>query len=69
MIALPLSIPAGWVMVKGLGEALELDIVYHYTLNGAANWFIIITILAIFASVFPVLRAMRISVRENLAYQ
>lgn len=69
LIALPLSIPAGWVMVKGLGEALELDIVFHYTLNGALYWFMIITILAILASIFPVLRAMRISVRENLAYQ
>lgn len=69
LIALPLSLPAGWVMVKGLGEALELDLVYHYTTSGALSWFIIITILAFLASILPVLRAMRISVRENLAYQ
>jgi len=69
LIALPLSIPAGWVMVRGLGEAADIDLVYHYTTSGALRWFIIVTILAILASVLPVLRAMRISVRENLAYQ
>jgi putative ABC transport system permease protein len=69
LIALPLSIPFGWIMVKGLGAALELDIVFHYTTSGAMSWFIIITILAILASLIPVFRAMRISVRENLAYQ
>jgi putative ABC transport system permease protein len=69
LIALPLSIPAGWVMVRGLGEAADIDLVYHYTTSGALNWFMIVTVLAILASVLPVLRAMRISVRENLAYQ
>jgi putative ABC transport system permease protein len=69
LIALPLSIPFGWIMVKGLGQAIELDIVFHYTTSGALSWLIIITVLAILASLIPVFRAMRISVRENLAYQ
>jgi len=69
LIALPLSIPAGWVMVKGLGQAAEIDLVFHYTTSGVLSWFIIVTILALVASLIPVLRAMRISVRENLAYQ
>jgi hypothetical protein len=56
-------------MVKGLGEAAEIDLVFHYTTSGVLSWFIIVTIIAIGASLFPVMSAMRISVRENLAYQ
>lgn len=69
LIALPLSIPAGQVMVKALGAAFQLDIVYQYTPRGAIMWLGIITILSILASWLPALGATRISVRESLAYQ
>jgi putative ABC transport system permease protein len=69
LIALPLSIPAGQLMVKALGAAFQLDIVYQYTPRGAIMWLVIITILSIFASWLPAFGATRISVRESLAYQ
>jgi putative ABC transport system permease protein len=69
LIALPLSLPAGQLMVKALGAAFQLDIVYQYTPRGAIMWLIIITILSIFASWLPAFGATRISVRESLAYQ
>ena len=69
LIALPLSMPAGRVMVQALGAAFNLDIVYKYTPNGAILWLIIITILSIIASWLPARSATRISVRESLAYQ
>jgi putative ABC transport system permease protein len=69
LIALPLSLPAGQAMANILGQAFQLDIVYHYTPAGAVLWLIIITILSILASWLPARSATRISVRESLAYQ
>ena len=69
LIALPLSIPAGRVMVQALGSAFNLDIVYKFTPYGPILWFGIITVLSMFASGLPARGATRISVRESLAYQ
>lgn len=69
LIATPLSIPTGQVMVKAFGTAFKLDIVYKFTPFGIIVWFVIITILSILASWLPAVGASRISVRESLAYQ
>jgi putative ABC transport system permease protein len=69
LIALPISVPAGRLMAQTMGNAFQLDMVYHYTPMGAVLWFVIITILSILASWFPARGATRISVRESLAYQ
>jgi putative ABC transport system permease protein len=68
LIALPLTPPAGQLMVEGLGAALGSAIVYKYTPTGATLWLIIITILSIIASLLPARNALRVSVRESLAY-
>ena len=68
VIALPLSIPAGRLMTAGLGAALNGEIVYKYTFNGALYWLGIIIVLSVVASWFPARGATRISVRESLAY-
>lgn len=69
LIAVPLSLPAGELMLGGLAGALNLGLVYHYTPRGAVLWLVIITILSVVASYFPARGATRISVRESLAYQ
>jgi putative ABC transport system permease protein len=69
LIALPLGLPAGQLMLRGLGAAIGFDLVYNYTPTGAIYWLFIITILSVIASWFPARRATRISVRESLAYQ
>ncbi len=69
LIAFPLSIPAGRAMVAALSNAFGFDMSYHYTLTGAILWFIVITILSVFASWLPARGASKISVRESLAYQ
>jgi putative ABC transport system permease protein len=69
VIALPLSIPAGYGMTKALGAAVNGEIVFHYTPTGAVYWLAIITVLAIAASWLPAQGATRVSVRESLAYQ
>jgi putative ABC transport system permease protein len=69
LIALPLSIPAGYAMTQAMGVALQTEIVYRYTPVGAFYWLGIIVVLSIVASWFPARGATRISVRESLAYQ
>lgn len=69
LIALPLSIPAGRLMARGLSTALDVELVYRQTLTGALLWLAIITVLAVAASWLPALSAIRISVRESLVYE
>jgi putative ABC transport system permease protein len=69
LIAWPLSLPAGQLMVGGLSTALGSQLVYQYTPTGPLVWLGIITILAIAASGLPARAASRISVRECLAYE
>jgi putative ABC transport system permease protein len=68
VIALPLSVPAGYVMVKALAAAIQGEIVYRYTPTGALYWLGIITVLSVAASWLPARSATRISVRDSLAY-
>ncbi len=69
LIALPLGIPASRLMLQGLGVALDFDLVYKYTPTGALYWLVIITVLSVVASLLPARGAMRVSVRESLAYE
>jgi putative ABC transport system permease protein len=68
LLAMPLSIPAGWLMTQTLGAAVNSNLLYQYSLAGALWWLAIITVLAIAASWLPARSATRISVRESLAY-
>jgi putative ABC transport system permease protein len=69
LIAAPLSIPAGYLMTRALGAAVQGEIVYNFTATGALYWLIIITVLSIIASWLPARNATQVSVRESLAYQ
>jgi putative ABC transport system permease protein len=69
LIAWPLSIPAGQLMVNGLSSALGSTMVYRYTPTGPLIWLGIITVLAAAASGLPARAASRVSVRESLAYE
>jgi putative ABC transport system permease protein len=69
LIALPFGLPAGRLMLRGLSAALGLELIYKYTPIGAMFWLVIITILSVVASLLPAREALRISVRESLAYE
>jgi putative ABC transport system permease protein len=69
LIAVPLSIPAGRAMSEAMGLAIGGGMVYKYTPAGAIMWLIAVVVLSLFASWLPVRSAVRISVRESLAYQ
>ncbi|MBK8050616.1 MAG: FtsX-like permease family protein [Anaerolineales bacterium] len=64
LIALPLSIPAGRLLLQGLSAALGGEIVYKYSPVGPMIWLGIITVLAVLASGLPARAASRISVRK-----
>ena len=68
-IAVPLSIPAGRLMTAAIGNAVGNEFVYKFSPTGVLWWLAIIVFLSVFASWFPARSAIRISVRESLAYQ
>lgn len=68
-IAVPLSIPAGRLMTTAIGTAINNEIVYRFSPMGALLWLVIIVVLSVIASWFPARSAIRISVRQSLAYQ
>jgi putative ABC transport system permease protein len=68
LLAIPLSIPGGILMTRALSDAIvAMD--YAFSVPGTLAWLLIVSILAIAASLWPALRATRISVRESLAYE
>jgi putative ABC transport system permease protein len=69
LIAVPLSIPASYLMTQALAAAVQNEIIYYYTPTGAFYWLAIITLLSMAASWLPARGATRVSVRESLAYQ
>jgi putative ABC transport system permease protein len=68
LLAIPLSIPAGQLIIKTLSGVLHIELVYQVSQTGVWYWLVIITILAIIASWFPAQKAAQTSVRESLAY-
>jgi len=70
LIAWPLSIPAAYgLSTRGLSLALNQQLSYNFTPNGALLWLVIIIVLAVIASLLPARKAALVSVRESLAYQ
>ncbi len=68
-IAVPLSIPAGRLMTKAIGNAIGNELVYKFSPSGVLIWLVIILVLSVVASWLPSRSAIRLSVRESLAYQ
>lgn len=65
-----LSIPFSRILSQQVGIALlgsPLD--YTFSINGLILWFIIVTVLAIVASLGPARGASRLTIREVLAYE
>ncbi len=68
LLAVPLSIPGGILFAGALSEAL-MPLEFVFSVPGAFAWLAIVSVLAVAASLWPALRATRISVRESLAYE
>jgi putative ABC transport system permease protein len=68
LLAIPLSFPAGLLVVRVLSAVLNIELVYQVSTAGIGYWLVIITVLAVMASWFPAQKAAQTSVRESLAY-
>ena len=70
LFATPFSYPAARVFSNTIGVALmDLPLDFSYSMEGVGLWFSIVVGLSALASLWPALRATRVSVREALAYE
>lgn len=70
LIGMALAVPLSWILGNAVGtgflrEALPLT----YSFNGALTWFFVVILLATIASYLPARRAVRLTVRDILAYE
>ncbi|RRR76592.1 MAG: ABC transporter permease [Candidatus Viridilinea halotolerans] len=66
LISLPLSYAMGYAFGIGL---LNSPLIWNYNLPAVAIWLIVVIIIAIIASLLPARSAVRLTVREVLAYE
>ncbi|NLE43724.1 MAG: ABC transporter permease [Chloroflexi bacterium] len=70
LIALPFSYPSAFMFGRAVGLALlKVPLDFSYSLSGAMIWLVIVIILSAIASLWPAMKATRVSVREALAYE
>jgi putative ABC transport system permease protein len=70
LLAVPLSYPGARVFSHLVGVTLmELPLDFRYSIDGLVLWLGVVVVLSALASLWPALRATRVSVREALAYE
>jgi putative ABC transport system permease protein len=70
LFAVPLSYPSAVAFSNAVGDTLLLvPLEFSYSTNGVFWWLGIVAVLSTLASLWPALRATRVSVREALAYE
>jgi putative ABC transport system permease protein len=70
LLAVPISYPGALAFSNVVGTAvLELPLDFKFSVDGAVLWLGIVLALSAVASLWPALRATRVSVREALAYE
>lgn len=70
VIGFVLSFPAAQFMAREIGIALlDMPLTYTYAMPAAIAWFFILLVLAVAASLGPARSAVRLTIREVLAYE
>jgi putative ABC transport system permease protein len=69
LLAVPFSYPGGQLFSDLVGQTMHLPFDYCYSVGGVVIWLLIVIVLSALASLWPALRATRVSVREALAYE
>jgi len=70
LIGAALAFPMGAVLSAAVGQALfSRSLPYTFSSGGVIAWFVIVAVLAGFASFLPAWNASRLTVREVLAYE
>ncbi|MBU2534819.1 MAG: ABC transporter permease [Chloroflexi bacterium] len=70
VLAIPLSIPVTLLFNAMLGQMIiDQPLVFVFLPIGLVTWFIIVVVVSVVASLLPAYRAIKMSVRETLAYE
>jgi putative ABC transport system permease protein len=70
LVAIPVSIPISLVFNSLLGKIMfGTTLGFFFSTSGVIIWLVIVMGIAFIASLLPAYRAMRMSVRETLAYE
>jgi len=70
ILAIGLSLPLSTLLVRNIGEAfMDYPMTANISPRGILIWVVIVVIISILASLFPALRAVRLTVTEVLAYE
>ena len=68
-LAVPLSVPLALLFTNSIGDAIELQLIFRYSLPGVVVWLVVVAVLSVLASGLPAWRASRVRVRQVLAYE
>jgi putative ABC transport system permease protein len=70
LFAVPISVPSSRLFSDAIGDELfSLPFDFVFSFGGVGLWLGIVVVLSALASLWPALRATRVSVREALAYE
>ncbi len=70
VLSIILAIPITKILSDAISKALfDSPGLFAFTFKGVLIWFIVVTILSITASVLPAWKAVRLTIREVLAYE
>ena len=70
LLAIPLSYPGARLVSDAMGNMLfKMPMFFRYSVDGVFIWIGVMIVLATLASLWPALRAARLSVRDTLAYE
>jgi putative ABC transport system permease protein len=69
LLAVPFSYPGGQLLSDLVGQTMHVPFSYSYSVGGVVAWLLIVIVLSTLASLWPALRATRVSVREALVYE
>jgi putative ABC transport system permease protein len=70
LLAVPLSYPGALFLSDVLGDSLiRIPLEFTYSIEGVGFWLLAVVVLSVLASLWPAVRATKVSVREALAYE
>ncbi len=70
MLAIGLSVPLSIPLARSIGESfMGYPMPAVYSPGGILAWAVLVVVISVFASIFPALRAVRLTVTEVLAYE
>jgi putative ABC transport system permease protein len=70
LFSVPISYPGAWAFSDVIGrELIEMALDFRFPMGAVVLWLLIVLVLSALASLWPALRATRVSVRESLAYE